>query len=69
MSWSDKFPGCIIVIGVDNMTFPVHPVTLDALACSCYDPYWHLLPPNVAKMTSDAWHAARNEMWDKAHGR
>lgn len=42
---SGYYKGKIKVVGCDLMCFPVDPVTLNALACSSYDP-WAIRDPD-----------------------
>lgn len=45
MSWRNRYPGCLLVICEGRMVFPVDPVTLEPLACTCYD-HWCLSEPD-----------------------
>ena len=42
---NDYYKGKIKVVGENLMCFPADPVTLDALACSTYDP-WAISDPD-----------------------
>ncbi len=56
------YKGRIKVVGADLMCFPVDPQTLEALACSTYDPYALKDPDPEPVETIDACEWLRRKM-------
>jgi len=59
------YEGKIKVVGIDFMCFPVNAVSLEPLACSCYDPYAWIDPDPYAVETISVgeWNKRRDKMW------
>lgn len=59
------YAGMIKVVCSDLMCFPVNPISLEATACSCYDP-WALSDPDsipVETISYSEWLDRKNQLW------
>lgn len=63
------YSGKIKVVGHDLMCFPVCAQTLEALSCSCYDPYAWSDPDKycIETIGIGEWQLRRNDKYRKAH--
>jgi hypothetical protein len=62
-----RYEGKIKVVGVDLMCWPVNPATLEATACSTYDPYAWCDPERepIETISHDEWTRRLNRKWKK----
>lgn len=63
------YSGKIKVVGDDKMCFPCDPTTLNATACSTYDPYVWIDPDiePIETISHSEWLRRKNALWAKKY--
>lgn len=62
-----RYEGKIKVVCSDNMCFPINPKTLEAVGCSCYDPYGnHFLDGALEIISHGEWCNRLNKKLDES---